>query len=100
LAKDQDNYVGFIYLSMRREHIEGVSSFPVAYIEGIWVSPGYRRSGLGRILVEMGEKWGKENGCKQFASDTEWENEISIRFHKNIGFETSRPIVFFVKEIL
>jgi aminoglycoside 6'-N-acetyltransferase I len=99
LVKTQDIYVGFIHLSLRNDWVEGANSFPVAYIEGIYVKPPYQNRGLARKLVEFGEHWGKQKGCKQLASDTEMGNLISIDFHGKMDFEEASRIVCFIKEL-
>lgn len=99
LAKLQNEYAGFIYLNLRSDYVEGTSTKPVAYIEGIYVRPQFRKLGVGKKLVELGEKWAKAKGAKAYASDTEITNENSIAFHKHIGFEEVNRIVCFVKEI-
>ncbi len=99
LIKTQDIYVGFIHLSLRNDWVEGANDLPVAYIEAIYVKPNYQKRGIGKKLVDMGEKWGKQKGCKQLASDTEMGNLISIDFHEKMGFEEASRIVCFIKEL-
>lgn len=99
LAKLDNDYIGFIYLSLRYEYIEGTSSSPVAYIEGIYIKPDYQKSGIGKRLIELGESWGKAKGAKEYASDTELENEGSIIFHKKVGFKEVNRVVCFAKRI-
>jgi len=99
LVKDQGTYIGFIQLSIRTDYVEGAEPGPVAYIEGIYLDAAYRKSGIGKTLVQMGEDWGKEKGCRQYASDVELHNVNSIDFHKKIGFEEVNRVVCFFKEI-
>jgi aminoglycoside 6'-N-acetyltransferase I len=99
LAKAQDNYIGFIHLSIRNEYVEGGTDFPIAYIEGLYVKPNYQNLGIGKKLAKMGEDWGRKKGCKQAASDAELDNWASINFHKKIGFEEVNRVVCFVKEL-
>lgn len=99
LAQVKDEYIGFIHVSLRYEYVEGTSSSPVAYIEGIYVKPNFRKTGIGKILVEKGEVWGWKNGAKEYASDTEIENQVSIDFHQQLGFKEANRIVNFSKKI-
>lgn len=99
LAKDQNNYMAFIQLSLRTEYVEGSTTSPVGYVEGIYVQPEFQRSGIGRKLIARGEKWARKKGCTQFASDAELHNHDSIWFHKKTGFKEVNRIVSFIKEI-
>ena len=54
---------------------------------------------IAKKLVELGENWGKEKGCTQYASDTEITNQQSIAFHKKVGFSEANRLVCFIKDI-
>lgn len=99
LVNEQEIYLGFIHVSMRTDYVEGATEFPVAYIEGLYVKLGYQKRGIGKELVNAGAAWGRQKGCKQFASDTELGNEMSIDFHKRIGFGEASRIVCFIKDL-
>lgn len=100
LYKDTlDNIVGFIQLSVRVDYVEGSEATPVAYIEGIYVEEEARRSGVAKDLAAFAEKWGKDRGCKEIASDCELNNTLSIDFHEGIGFKEANRIVCFIKKI-
>ena len=99
IARLEEKYIGFIYLSLRTEYVEGTSSSPVGYIEGIYVDPAYRKSGLGRRLVDIGEKWVKSKGCREYASDADIHNTESIAFHLGTGFAEAGRIICFRKEV-
>ena len=99
LAKEQEIYFAFIHVSLRTDYVEGATEFPVAYIEGLYVKPDYQKRGIGKELVNIGAEWGRQKGCKQFASDTELSNEMSIDFHKRIGFSEANRIVCFIKDL-
>jgi aminoglycoside 6'-N-acetyltransferase I len=100
VAQDEaDNYAGFINVSTRREYIPGVTSFPIGYVEAIYVRRAYRRQGLASKLLEIGEQWARDKGCKQMASDTWLWNSGSQEFHKKAGFSEEERLVFFIKRI-
>lgn len=94
-----DNVSGFIYMSVRTDYVEGSDSSPVAYIEGIYVKPEFRKKGIARLLFKAGENWAKANGCTQIGSDIEWDNTVSYDFHRKIGFEEANRIICFIKDI-
>lgn len=91
--------IGFAHFSIRKDYVEGTKSNPVLYLEGIYIKEEYRNNGYSKLLINEGIKWGKENDCKEFASDCEETNVNSINFHKKIGFNEVNRIVCFTKEI-
>ena len=99
LVKEQDEYIAFIHLTVRYDYVEGSESSPTTYLEAIYVQPNFRYLGVGKSLIDFGEEWGKQKGCKQFASDTELSNLSSIEFHKKNGFREANRIVCFIKDI-
>ncbi|HTF16735.1 MAG TPA: aminoglycoside 6'-N-acetyltransferase [Chryseolinea sp.] len=90
---------GFIDLSLRTDYVEGCTTNPVGYLEGVFVKPEYRQNGVGAFLIREGEKWAKSKGCSEFASDTEFANADSQLFHIAMGFKHSEVIVHFWKRI-
>lgn len=99
LAKDGDHYIGFIQLSIRNDYVEGSNSSPVAYVEGIYVNPEFRRQGIAIQLIQAAEQWAREKGITQIASDTAIGNQQSILFHRKAGFEEAGRLVCFIKNL-
>jgi aminoglycoside 6'-N-acetyltransferase I len=77
---------GFAELSIRA-YAEGCATENVGYLEGWYVAPAYRHLGVGRALVRAAEEWARGRGCRELASDTEPENELSREAHLGCGFE-------------
>lgn len=98
LALKSEEAVGMAELSIR-PYAEGCDSRRVAYLEGWYVEPGARRTGVGRALVVAAERWGREQGCTEFGSDAEPDNEVSRRAHLAAGFEEVGLVRCFRKEI-
>lgn len=87
LALDaSETVMGFAELSIR-PCAEGCRTDRIAYLESWYVVPGARGRGVGRALVEAAEDWGRVQGCTEFASDTQPDNEISRLAHRALGFE-------------
>lgn len=99
LALSDGCAVGFAQCGLRHDYVEGTASSPVGYLEGIFVAEEYRRRGLARELTEACQKWAKEQGCTEFASDCEADNEESRRFHVKTGFEEANRIICFTKKL-
>lgn len=90
--------IGFAELS-RRPYAEGCDTSPVGFLEGWYVTPAYRRQGVGRALVAAAESWARSLGCSEFASDALAENTLSAAAHKAIGFEEVGLIRCFRKSL-
>ena len=100
LAQNEDGqYLGFINLSLRSDYVQGASSSPVGYVEGIYVKPKYRKQGIAKELIKQAKKWAKKQGCKELGSDAELKNTVSQKFHKNLGFKKDDVIVHYIKKI-
>jgi aminoglycoside 6'-N-acetyltransferase I len=78
--------LGFVELS-RRPYAEGCETSPVGYLEGWYVMPDARRTGVGRALVEASLDWARSVGCREFASDALVDNDVSTTAHLALGFE-------------
>ncbi|GAB4453730.1 MAG: GNAT family N-acetyltransferase [Anaerolineales bacterium] len=96
LAEENGALIGFAEVSLRK-YADGCDSSPVGYLEGWYVAPEHRRSGIGGALVRAGEDWARERGCREMASDTWLENEISILAHLQLGYIEAERLVHFTK---
>ena len=91
--------IGFAQCQLRHDYVEGTESSPVGYLEGIFVSEEYRKHGYAAELLSECEKWAREKGCTEFASDCEIGNADSIQFHLSLGFEEANRIICFRKDL-
>ena len=60
--------VGFAELSLRTD-LPGLAGQRVGYVEGLYVLPEVRGSGLVRILLRASRDWARDQNCSVFASD-------------------------------
>ena len=91
--------IGFSQVSIRNDYVEGTTSSPVGYLEGIFVEEGYRLAGHASALVKISEAWAKSLGCSEFASDCEIDNVDSFLFHIKMGFIEAGRTIHFKKDI-
>ena len=94
--RDSGGLRGFAEVGTRK-YAEGCESSPVAYLEGWYVDPDSRRTGLGAALVRAAESWARERGLTEFASDALIDNDMSHRAHRALGFSEVERIVCFRK---
>lgn len=95
---DRGRPVGFAEVSIRA-YAEGCRTDRVGFLEGWWVSPGERRKGVGRRLVEAAEGWARKRRCLEFASDALPDNRVSIAAHRALGFADAGTVVCFRKDL-
>jgi aminoglycoside 6'-N-acetyltransferase I len=91
--------VGLAEAAMRIDYVNGATSTPVAFLEGIYVLPEARRQGVAASLVDAVCSWARESGCRELASDALLENEASHVVHRALGFEETERVVFFRKRL-
>ena len=49
----EEKPIGFARCQMRNDYVEGSSSSPTAYLEGIYVEPTHRKQGVARRLLSV-----------------------------------------------
>jgi len=91
--------LGFAEISVRQDYVNGCESSPVLYLEGIFVQSAFRGQGISRALCRAAEKWGADEGFREFASDADVDNSVSIDVHLGLGFEEVERVVCFRKLI-
>jgi aminoglycoside 6'-N-acetyltransferase I len=80
-----------------RPFANGVDEQPCAYVEGWWVDPDVRRTGVGRELICAVEAWARERGFHELGSDALLDNVLSHTAHLALGFEERERTVNFRK---
>ena len=99
LAISEKNIVGFAQCGLRFDYVEGTNSSPVGYLEGIFVLEEYKKRGYAKELLGACQNWTKDQGCFEFASDCELDNEDSLKFHLKMGFAEANRIICFTKRL-
>ncbi|MBQ9195954.1 MAG: GNAT family N-acetyltransferase [Clostridia bacterium] len=89
----------FAQCSLRHDYVEGTTTSPVGYLEGIYTAPGIRGQGVARKLLEACMDWARDQGCREFASDCELGNDDSLAFHLAAGFTEANRIVCFTRTL-
>lgn len=99
LMYENDVPVGFAQCQLRTDYVEGTSTSPVGYLEGIFVKEGYRHKGYAKELLAACEAWAREMGCHEFANDCEIENVDSFHFHVAMNFMEANRVICFTKTL-
>ena len=95
---DAGRLVGFLELD-QRWYAPGCASSPVPFIEGWFVDPDVRRSGVGGALVRAAEDWARAAGFTEIGSDVEIDNLDSIAAHEALGYEETDRVVSFRRSL-
>ena len=90
--------VGFAELSIRNI-VDSCSTDRVAYLEGWYVDPKSRRKGIGGALIHAAEQWAIRQGCTEFGSDSEIDNDVSRAAHLCSGFQETGRVRTFRKNL-
>jgi aminoglycoside 6'-N-acetyltransferase I len=91
--------VGFVEASRRVDYVNGTSTSPVAFLEGLYVEPSARRKRVARALVAEVERWAAAKGCSELASDSPIENVAAHATHRALGFEETERVVYFRRAV-
>lgn len=96
--RGDDSLAGFVEVGSR-DYAEGCETRPVAYLEGWYVDPDVRRTGLGASLLRAAETWALKHGFSEIASDAELGNDVSLQAHLALGFEEVERQICFKKRL-
>ncbi|TXR54373.1 aminoglycoside 6'-N-acetyltransferase [Reinekea thalattae] len=95
-----DQAVGFIEASIRSEYVNGTSTTPIVFLEGIYVKESHRGYGIAKKLLQFITEWALDNGFTELASDALVSNRSAQQFHQGLGFEETERVVFYCKSLL
>ena len=98
IAEDGGRQIGFIELWVR-SYAEGGPPEPSGYVEGLWVDPTHRRSGVATALLNKAEEWARGMGFSWLGSDAEARNTDSHAWHKAAGFTAIEQLIVFGKRL-
>ena len=89
---------GFVEASIH-PHAIGCDTRPVGYLEGWYVDPDLRRTGVGRELLAAAESWARSRDCIEMASDTVSDNEAGFAAHQACGYAETGRLIHFKKRL-
>ncbi|MDR7870695.1 MAG: GNAT family N-acetyltransferase [Tissierellaceae bacterium] len=99
LAKSDEDYIGFIHMSIRNGFVEGADTSPVGYVEGIYVKPDFRRKGVAKELYHAGLEWLRSKKCTQIGADIGIDSNMCPDFYLDIGFKEANRIICYINNI-
>lgn len=96
IAEAAGGAAGFAEIAIR-PYANGCDSAPVAFLEGIWVKPQFRRRGIAAKLIAHAEAFIAARGFRELGSDTQIDNTASQAAHAAWGFSETERVVYFRK---
>jgi ribosomal protein S18 acetylase RimI-like enzyme len=84
IAEINNDRLGFIHV---RTHKDGISGENSGTIPLLAVSPKSQGLGIGKLLIEHGEKWAKNLGCRLLHLEVFANNKKAESFYQNLGFK-------------
>lgn len=99
VAREGETVIGFTEAAIRRDYVNGCETSPVAFVEGIYVSPGQRRRGVARAMIAAVEDWARRQGLSELAADALLDNAQSHAMHNALGFSETERVVYFRKSL-
>lgn len=84
VAQDNDSLIGFVTFSVRN-----VIRYPkpIAELDELFVSPKYRKIGLGRQLVKKTEQLAKELNCYRVYVESHYDHKEAHKFYETLGYK-------------
>ncbi len=83
VAEAADKVVGYVHLT----DYDLLYADPMKNIMGIAVDPAFRRMGVGKRLLEAGEKWAKESGAFGVRLVSGETRTGAHAFYRSLGYE-------------
>ena len=85
IARDENGQrIGFIWLI---ESTSGFTAAAFAWVMCVYVEAGFRGEGIGRKLMELGEKWARERNLIDIILNVSNKNDAAIQLYESMGFE-------------
>lgn len=92
--------VAFIEASIRRDYVNGTSTTPVVFLEGVYVKESHRGYGIGKKLIDFISDWALQNGITELASETMLDDASGQNLHQGLGFQETERVVFYCKSLI
>ena len=99
VARIDGEVAGFAEATLRHDYVNGCSSSPVAFLEGLFVAARWRRRGAAAALVAGVAGWARTRGVRELASDASLDNAVGQALHVALGFAETERVVFFRRDL-
>jgi GNAT superfamily N-acetyltransferase len=80
-----DRYIACLWLGIALDQITG-NRHPNIFL--IYVDPAHRRQGIGRVLLERSETWGREQNYTHISLQVFTTNEPALTLYQQLGYRS------------
>ncbi len=95
LAKNDESAIGYIFCFIRAINENAFHySFKTIYIDQLTVLEKYRRSGVGKLLLEQVEHLAKEHSIEKIELDHWSSNDVAARYFRKNGYQLYKERLF------
>lgn len=94
-CQSDTSVVGWINITISHVILEDKQ----AEIGGLVVDESSRSQGIGRLLVQQGQAWAKQKGCKIMQVRSRTTRQQAHQFYQNIGFTAYKTQHVFRKQL-
>ena len=91
--------VAYAQVSLRQEYVEGASSYPIAYLDALYIRQNLRTLGVGQRLVDLVTTYVNSLGIEELAADCLSSDLQQFELFLQSGFEEISQMTHFVKSI-
>ena len=84
VAKEKKRLIGFVTFCVRK--VVRYSK-PIMEIDEMYVSPDFRRKGVGKSLLKLAEKKAKELGCRKMFLESHEDRKGAHKFYASMGYK-------------
>ena len=91
--------VAYAQVSMRQEYTEGASTYPIAYLDALYIRQNLRSLGVGQRLVDLVTTYVNSLGIEELAADCLSSDLQQFELYLQSGFEEVSQMTHFVKSI-
>lgn len=91
IAQNYDQIVGLAEVYLKKDEPQPAKkAYTYGHLQSLVINHKSRRFGIGRLLVEVAERWAKEKGAEEMRLDI-WEfREGPLQFYEKLGYRTLR----------
>lgn len=83
----KQSYIGYCILTFAFDLEFGG---PLGYVTDFYITPAYRRQGLGRLAMQQLMQWARQNGLQALELQVQHQNHAAFAFYKSLGFDSHR----------
>jgi GNAT superfamily N-acetyltransferase len=82
----EGHVLGGVHLDIGPINFGPLANEKLAFVEGVYVLPKYRRRGLGTRIMQEATSVARAAGCLHMRCNVKWDNPAAIALYRKCGF--------------